>query len=160
MATVTFELQLITGAGVETVPEQALREEHRELLAHQDVIEGAIVLEHEGQPRLAFADELPAAVQNLCFDAVAAMAEGGRDCFLYRRTSFEGNLVLIPRGASVRLIGDDTPTFTAPMRDLLPELHACGVRVLDLLDRLDGGAEYLRPFERRATAALARLSAS
>jgi hypothetical protein len=156
MATVTFEFHLITDAGLEAVAEHDL-DDHREAFARADPPEGALILEHDGEPRLELADDLSAAVKNACFDAVAALAEGSRDCVLYSRFNAEGNVVFIPRGSTVRIIGDETPTFTAPAEDLLPALYDCGLRVVALLERHpDGGAEYLRPAAERARRALER----
>jgi hypothetical protein len=151
MATVTFEFHLITDAGLETVAEHDL-DRHREAFARADPPEGALILEHDAEPRLELADDLWAAVKNVCFDAVAALAERSRDCVLYRRTNAEGNVVFIPRGSTVRIIGDETPTFTAPASELLPALYDCGMRVIGLLDEADA----LRPAAERARQALER----
>jgi hypothetical protein len=160
--TVSFELQLFTGQDYECVTESALRDDfdsYRERLAEQDALEGAIVIEVPGQPRCAVEDELWAAAQNLCFSMVARVLEESADCLLYRRTSSEGYVVMIPAATTIRLIGDEIPAISAPRSELLPALHECGVRLIDLLERVGGPnaalAEHLRPFQARARAALA-----
>lgn len=64
--------------------------------------------------------------------------------------SSDEHLVMLPKARLIRLIGDHTPTVTAPAAELLPALYECGTRFLRLLDQLGGPAQvlarYLRPF--------------
>jgi hypothetical protein len=169
MASVTFALQLLTGDDVEEVPERALEDSldgHRELIERQDPIEAAVVIEATGQPRLEIVDALPAIAQNLCFSAVARLADQAGDCVAYRHWSDDDTLVLVPLGGprgAVRLIGEDTPTVTVRTEELLPALYDCGMRMLGLLERLGGDgpatAEFLRAAAERAREALARWQA-
>jgi hypothetical protein len=159
---VNFEVQLFTGQDYVCVAESALRDDfdsYRERLVEQEALEGAIVIEVPGQPRCAVEDELWAAAQNLCFSMVARALEASPECLLYRRTSSEGYVVMIPAATTIRLIGDEIPAISAPGSELLAALHECGVRVIDLLERIGGPnaalSEHLRPFEAHARAALA-----
>lgn len=155
--TVSYRLDLLTADGIREVPEQSLTgawEELRALVERQDPLEGTIVVEVDGQAVLEVGDELWAAAQNLCFAGVSAVLSGERDCLLYRLTSSEGHLVLLPMGHLVRLFGDRFPTVTAPQAELLPDLFDCGLRLLDLYRRVGDDAahqaSYLEPFAEEA----------
>jgi hypothetical protein len=154
--TVAFRLDLVTATDLLRVSEEALAsgwDGYRALVERQDPLEGTIVVEVAGQPVLEVHDELWAAAQNLCF-AGAGAAAADEHCYLYRFTSSDSTVVVLPLASLVRLFGDTTPTLTAPKADLLPALFECGLRCIELYRRLGGDAvyqaDYLTPFAEEA----------
>jgi hypothetical protein len=158
---VTFGLHLLTGDDVADVPEERLSlEEHGEPIQRQRVLDGFLAIDVEGQPRFEVSDELWAAVQNLCFRAVEELSAGDRECWVYTATSADAHVVVLPEATQLRLLSEYARPVTAPREPLLKELFACGLRVLEFLERLGdphrGFVEPLRPYAERARAALNR----
>jgi hypothetical protein len=163
MTKVTFTLHLLMGGDIAEVPEDVLGDHwdtYLPVLEQQDSLEGAIVVQAGDQSRLEVVDELWAAVQNLCFLSIVALLDEKRECYLYRFTSSDGHLVMIPLAHLVRLLGENKPVVTESMQALLPQLVDCGLRVLHLFNRLGGRAaefaDHLQPYAERATDALVR----
>jgi hypothetical protein len=157
---VTFQLQLVVAGDLLEIGEQELSgDEHREAIESQDVLEGAIVIEVDGR-RFEAADELWAAVQNLCFRAVEELSSGHDGCWVYTATSSDSHVVILPIAKLLRLLSEEARAVTAPRDELLEALLDCGERFLDLLERLGESQEpfvrQLRPYAERARAALGR----
>lgn len=154
---VTFQLYLRAGNAHVEVPEDAL-DEHLEALERQEVLEGALVIEAPGQPRLEVADELWAVVANLCFRCVEDLSTSDRECWVYTVTNADAHVVVLSMASQLRLLSEYGPVVTAPREPLLQALLACGERFMDLLERLGKPqrefTEELRPFAERARAAL------
>jgi hypothetical protein len=154
---VTFELYLRAGQELLEVPEDAL-DRHREAIARQEVLEGALVIEAPGQPRLEVADELWAVVANLCFRCVDELSTGDRECWVYTVTNADAHVVVLSMASLLRLLSEHGPVVTVQREPLLQALFACGERFMGLLERLGESqrefAEELRPYAARARAAL------
>lgn len=161
MTRVSFEIDLLSGGGLVEIDEETLArkfDDYGDLLRRQKTLEGALLIEAQGQPPLRVQDELWAAAQNLCFVAVKRLLEDRRGCNMYRYTSSDGHVITIPMGYHVRIIGEHVGPATIEMRTLLPALFECGVRFTNLLERLGGDhgetAKHLQPFADAAREAL------
>ena len=128
-------------------------------LGELDSIEGALVI---GDASIV--DDLVSATQRLCFEAVAVLAApGAAYAYPYFTSNARAELVSSADGASISLSGDDVPALTFSRAELLPALHACGMRFLAFLEELGrrgrpaSAAElaHLSPFAERSKAALA-----
>jgi hypothetical protein len=123
-----------------------------------DSIEGALVI---GDASIL--DDLASATRRLCFEAVAVLAAPGTAYAYPYFTSNTHAELSSADGASISLSGDDIPALTFSRAELLPALHACGMRFLVFLEELGrrgrpaSAAElaHLSPFAERSKAALA-----
>lgn len=164
MTHVHFALHRFT-TDVEELDEESLARligdtEFVEWVSGLDSIEGALVV---GEASIV--DDLASATQRLCFEAVAVLAvPGSVYAYPYFTSNARAELASSADGASISLSGDDVPALTFARADLLPALHACGMRFLAFLEELGrqgraaSAAElaHLSPFAERARAALAQ----
>lgn len=161
MTTVTFELHLYTADDIEEVSEAALQADpgaYQDLLSGQDSLDGAIRIDVPGQPTLTIADDLSAAVQQLCFGAIPALLDERREQYVYRLISVDEHVVMMPMADQIRIFGEELPAITERAKVLLPRLYDCGLRCLHLMDQLGSAAvvEHLRPFAEAAADTLTR----
>jgi hypothetical protein len=160
MTTVRFEIHRVIGSDVEELDEDAIARIAGELV-ELDELEGAIVIEGDGQPRAAIVDDLSSAVQRLCFESVVALLVPGTT-YGYRYFTATNQAELVSTPTAIALRGDDIPAAEHPRDALLSAFHACGLRYLALLDDLAGRGRdastgelaHLRPFAERARDAL------
>jgi hypothetical protein len=120
--------------------------------------DGLLLVEVPGRPVAEFADELWAAIQNVCFAAVPVLLDEGSP-YVYRYSASDTRATLSPVGGQILVAGDDVPELSAPAGDLLVALYACGGRYLDLLDRLGRNAalrDHLGRYADRARGSLQR----
>ncbi|MEU0883369.1 hypothetical protein ABZ345_32585 [Lentzea sp. NPDC005914] len=132
MTSVTFRVDLVVSGEPVTLSETELSEEHAAELARECV--GAIVID-TGDNTLEVADDLTAAVFNLCLRGPAALLDDPHGHFLYRASLATRHVVMIPLGDAVRVFGEQTPVANADRAVLLPALFRCGQRLIELLDR-------------------------
>ena len=162
MVQARFEVGIVVGDDLMELDEAELasRPDHgRAALGELEALEGALIIEVPGQPVIRVDDDLSAAVQHLCLACAPALLSEQPKSYVYRYTTTDGHVVMIPLGNLVRLVGEHIPTATAATHTLLPALFACGLRYLQLLDRIGGeharwSAERLRPLADDARASL------
>ena len=161
MVNIAITLHLFAGNGIEEVPEEGRAADpstYQELLERQDVVEGSVEIQSEGQPTVELVDELWAAAFNLGFRCVTAMLRGTEETYLYRFTSSDGHIVAIRHGSWVRLVGEDIPAASYPSSSLLPALYEFGMRVVRVLEHAGekavGQVAYLTPVADEARDAL------
>lgn len=163
MPDVHFEIHRLIGSEVEELDEGAIAArlavdpQFLAALCDLEALEGAIVIEGA-----AILDELPSAVQRLCFESVIALVTPGAQ-YDYRYFTANQRAELEAGPASITLRGDDVPPREVPREALLPALLACGERFLQFVARLGEGGRagsadelaHLQGFATRARAALA-----
>ncbi|HYJ37954.1 MAG TPA: hypothetical protein VEV87_05035 [Chitinophagaceae bacterium] len=163
MITVTFEIYLNKNNETLNLTEAMLfseLEKYKESVLQREVVDGAIVITATEQEKLIVSDELWAAVQNLCFESIPVILDEKRETFLYRYTSYDGHLIMIPLGNMIRFTGENIPMITVPSKELFPALYECGKRFISFLSKLEGVesemVKYLGPFKESAKNSLIR----
>jgi len=128
-------------------------DDYRTSLKANTRLDGAIVITAPGGPTVEYEDEVPPAVQDLCFGSIPDLAAGKTvDITTF---SYPGKLRLVPQGDGVLISGDVVPTTRLPLRPLLKSLYDCGQRFIIFARQLKGN-EYehvLTPLEARGRAA-------
>lgn len=153
--TVEIRVDLVRARGVEELDEAAVAAR----IAAGDTTSLLEARALDGMLRIGDAeifDELVPAVHLLCFDAAIALIADGA-IFDYSYFSSNEHARLAADGDTVVVSGSDVPETRFPRRELIPALHACGVRWLATLDRIGRAPEanHLRPFAAAAQSALA-----
>ncbi|MBP9087923.1 MAG: hypothetical protein KBG15_17510 [Kofleriaceae bacterium] len=161
MVSVTFQVNLVENNDLVEITEEEIsadREGHRPRLNAPDVLNGALWIRAAGQPPIEVVDELWQLTQVLCFACVCTLTADPPAAFLYRYMSAGAELTLTPDGPRLHIAGSDIPSATVEAAELLPALHQCGQRFLDLLLDLGPPAAevhaYLAPFGERSAAGL------
>lgn len=153
--TITFDYQRFYAesefSGSDSMP--------RNSLSKAPTVEGAIVLTSENQPTIQIVDELLPWIQNLCFRAVATLANGEPCRVPYYSRS--GYLELKPVDNVVEVSGNKTESAVYPKRELLQELFACGKRFDSMMREIKGSdktvirnLDYMKRFSAINQAAL------
>lgn len=92
---------------------------------------GQVVLEHQGQPELAWYDDLSFLVPRLCVAAPAALEREGTA--QARLIDWPNTIYLAAEGDAVHLTGDNGEDASYPRTELLAALRACATRFADFL---------------------------
>lgn len=96
-------------------------------------LEGALDIDTDvGAVRIA--DVLVPWIQNLCFGAVPALAQGSPVQIVYAASG--GSIELTPRDGRIHLAGTRIPACSVPARPFLAALVACGDRFLDFANEV------------------------
>src|SRR5215831_3721634 len=155
MIDVHFAIDYFDGTLNQRWDEAALESHLDELVTLDDPIEGAVVI---GQAEIL--DALFSAVLRLCFQSSdALLVPRGAYHYGYEAENVSALLETSDDGATITVSGFGLPTQALPARELLPALYACGVRHIELLERLEarGRPSYDLPQLREAAAAARNL---
>jgi hypothetical protein len=153
MIDVHFAIDYFDGTLSQLWDEAAIEAHLDELVTLDDPIEGAVVI---GQAEIL--DALFSAVLRLCFQCTdALLVPSGAYHYRYEAENLSANLQTSDDGTTIAVSGFGLPSQALPARELLPALYACGVRHIELLERLEalGRPSYDLP-QLRAAAAAAR----
>lgn len=157
MIDVHFAIDYFDGTLSQLWDEAAIEAHLDELITLDDPIEGAVVI---GQAEIL--DALFSAVLRLCFQCSdALLVPSGAYHYRYEAENVSANLQTSDDGTTIAVSGFGLPTQALPARELLPALYACGVRFIELLERLEarGRPSYdLRQLREAAAAARDRLA--
>lgn len=151
MIDVHFAIDFFDGTLNQRWDEAAFESHLDELVTLDDPIEGAVAI---GQA--AVIDALTSAVLRLCFQCIdALLVPRGAYHYSYEAENVSALLETSDDGATIAVSGSGLPSQTLPSRELLPALYACGVRYIELLERLEalGRPSYDLPQLREAAAA-------
>jgi hypothetical protein len=157
MINVQFAIDFFDGTLSQRWDEAAIEVHLDELVTLDDPIEGAVAI---GEAEIV--DALFSAVLRLCFQcAEALIAPGGAYHYRYEAENLSAHLQTSDDGTTIAVSGFGLPSQELPARELLPALYACGVRHIELLERLEarGRASYDLPqLHAAATTARDRLA--
>lgn len=132
MIDVHFAIDFFDGTLSQRWDEAASEAHFDELVTLDDPIEGAVAI---GEAEIV--DALFSAVLRLCFQsAEALLVPGGAYHYRYEAENLSAQLQTSDDGATIAVSGFGLPSQTLPARELLPALYACGVRHIELLERL------------------------
>jgi len=151
MIDVHFAIDFFDGTLNQRWDEAALESHLDELVTLDDPIEGAVAI---GQAVVI--DALTSAVLRLCFQCIdALLVPLGAYHYSYEAENVSALLETSDDGATIAVSGSGLPSQTLPSRELLPALYACGVRYIELLERLEarGRPSYDLPQLHEAAAA-------
>jgi hypothetical protein len=130
---VTFCIDL----GDDCAREQELDRRRDVLLAEEYPHTGEVIIVAPDGVEIAVRDELWAAVQGVCLQAVPSLVAGRR--FDYRYLNASGGFALIPVGGVIRIEGDIEPSpVTLPAEGLPAALVSAGERFTSLMRGLGG----------------------
>jgi hypothetical protein len=151
MIDVHFAIDYFDGTLSQLWDEAAIEAHLDELVTLDDLVEGAVVI---GEAEIL--DALFSAVLRLCFQCIdALLVRRGAYHYSYEAENVSALLETSDDGTTIAVSGFGLPTQTLPARELLPALYACGVRYIELLERLEarGRPSYDLPQLREAAAA-------
>jgi hypothetical protein len=151
MIDVHFAIDFFDGTLSQLWDEVAIEAHLDEIVTLDDPIEGAVVI---GQAEIV--DALTSAVLRLCFQCSdALLVPSGAYHYRYEAENVSANLQTSDDGTTITVSGFGLPTQALPARELLPALYACGVRYIELLERLEarGRPSYTRSLHEAAAAA-------
>jgi hypothetical protein len=151
MIDVHFAIDFFDGTLSQLWDEAAIEAHLDEIVTLDDPIEGAVVI---GQAEIV--DALTSAVLRLCFQCIdALLVPRGAYHYSYEAENVSALLETSDDGATIAVSGSGLPSQTLPSRELLPALYACGVRYIQLLERLEtrGRPSYTLSLREAATAA-------
>jgi hypothetical protein len=101
-----------------------------DLVRGRDPLFGRLIVEADGQPRLVLHDDLEYLVVNV-FQAIPQLIQGQSVTVWHSDSPAEFRMDRVD--SRVRITGTVLPTFEAPAAELLPALHAAGVRFIDFV---------------------------
>jgi hypothetical protein len=148
---VHFAIDFFDGTLSQLWDEAAIEMHIDELVTLDDPIERAVVI---GDAKII--DVLSSAVLRLCFQSIdALLVPSGAYHYRYEAENLSAQLQTSDDGTTIRVSGFGLPSQAVPARELLPALYACGVRYIELLDRLEarGRPSYTRSLHGAAAAA-------
>lgn len=151
MIDVHFAIDFFDGTLSQLWDEVAIEAHLDEIVTLDDPIEGAVVI---GQAEIV--DALTSAVLRLCFQCSdALLVPSGAYHYKYEAENVSANLQTSDDGTTITVSGFGLPTQALPARELLPALYACGVRYIELLERLEarGRPSYTLSLHEAAAAA-------
>jgi hypothetical protein len=151
MIDVHFAIDFFDGTLSQRWDEAAIEAHLDELVTLDDPIEGAVAI---GQAEII--DVLSSAVLRLCFQCTdALLVPSGAYHYRYEAENLSANLQTSDDGTTIAVSGFGLPSQALPARELLPALYACGVRYIELLERLEarGRPSYDLPQLHQAAAA-------
>src|SRR5215813_2769325 len=151
MIDVHFAIDFFDGTISQLWDETAIEAHLDEIVTLDDPIEGAVVI---GEAEIL--DVLPSAVLRLCFQCSnALLVPSGAYHYRYEAENVSANLQTSDDGTTITLSGFGLPSQALPARELLPALYACGVRYIELLERLEarGRPSYTLSLHEAAAAA-------
>ena len=151
MIDVHFAIDFFDGTLSQLWDEVAIEAHLDEIVTLDDPIEGAVVI---GQAEIV--DALTSAVLRLCFQCSdALLAPSGAYHYRYEAENVSANLQTSDDGTTITVSGFGLPSQALPARELLPALYACGMRYIQLLERLEarGRPSYTRSLHEAAAAA-------
>ena len=151
MVDVHFAIDYFDGTLSQRWDEAAIEAHLDEIVRLDDPIEGAVVI---GEAENV--DVFPSAVLRLCFQCIdALLVPSGAYHYGYEMENVSALLETSDDGATITVSGFGLPNQVLPARELLPALYACGVRHIELLERLEalGRPSYDLPQLREAAAA-------
>ena len=151
MIDVHFAIDFFDGTLSQLWDEVAIEAHLDEIVTLDDPIEGAVVI---GQAEIV--DALTSAVLRLCFQCSdALLAPSGAYHYRYEAENVSANLQTSDDGTTITVSGFGLPSQALPARELLPALYACGMRYIQLLERLEarGRPSYTRSLHEAAVAA-------
>ena len=151
MIDVHFAIDFFDGTFSQLWDEAAIEAHLDELVTLDDPIEGAVAI---GEAEII--DALPSAVLRLCFQCIdALLVPRGAYHYSYEAENVSALLETSDDGATIAVSGSGLPSQTLPARELLPALYACGVRYIELLERLEalGRPSYTQSLHEAAAAA-------
>jgi hypothetical protein len=113
--------------------EAAIEAHLEEVGALDDPIEGAVAI---GEAEII--DTLFSAVLRLCFQCLNSLiVPDGVYRYRYEAANAFAQLQTSGDGTTITIAGSGLSSQTLPTRELLPALYACGVRYIELLERLE-----------------------
>lgn len=148
MIDVHFAIDYFDGTLAQLWDEAAIEAHLDQLVALDDPIEGAVVI---GEAKIL--DALYSAVLRLCFQASEALlVASGAYHYRYEAENLSAQLQTSEDGETIEVAGLGLPSQRLPARALVAALHACGVRFIALLERLEalGRPSYDLPALREA----------
>jgi hypothetical protein len=152
MIDVHFAIDFFDGTLSQLWDEAAIEAHLDEIVTLDDPIEGAVVI---GQAEIV--DALTSAVLRLCFQCSdALLVPSGAYHYRYEAENVSANLQTSDDGTTITVSGFGLPTQALPARELLPALYACGVRYIELLERLEARGRPSYTLSLREAAAAAR----
>ncbi len=101
---------------------------------------GAVTIETSGQKKIEIWDELYPIIYVVCFNSINHLIMNrNEECLLYKYSSSDARLVLLPLESHVRIFGeaDDVPSGLFEKNELVRAFYNCGQRYLSLLRRLE-----------------------
>ena len=133
MIDVHFAIDFFDGALNQRWDEAALESHLDELVTLDDPIEGVVAI---GPAEII--DALFSAVLRLCFQCIdALLVPRGAYHYSYEAENVSAQLQTSDDGTTITVSGFGLPSQALPARELLPALYACGVRQIELLERLE-----------------------
>ena len=133
MIDVHFAIDFFDGTLSQLWDEAAIEAHLENIVTLDDPIEGAVVI---GEAEII--DSLPSAVLRLCFQcADALLVPSGAYHYRYEAENLSAQLQTSDDGTAITVSGFGLPSQTLPTCELLPALYACGVRYIELLERLE-----------------------
>jgi hypothetical protein len=152
MIDVHFAIDYFDGTLSQLWDEAAIEAHLDEIVTLDDPIEGAVVI---GQAEIL--DALFSAVLRLCFQCSdALLVPSGAYHYRYEAENVSANLQTSDDGTTITVSGFGLPTQALPARELLSALYACGVRYIELLERLEARGRPSYTLSLREAAAAAR----
>lgn len=152
MIDVHFAIDFFDGTLSQLWDEAAIEAHLDEIVMLDDPIEGAVVI---GQAEIV--DALTSAVLRLCFQCCdALLVPSGAYHYRYEAENVSANLQTSDDGTTITVSGFGLPTQALPAGELLPALYACGVRYIQLLERLEARGRPSYTLSLREAAAAAR----
>jgi hypothetical protein len=152
MIDVHFAIDFFDGTLSQLWDEVAIEAHLDEIVTLDDPIEGAVVI---GQAEIV--DALTSAVLRLCFQCSdALLVPSGAYHYGYEAENVSANLQTSDDGTTITVSGFGLPTQALPARELLPALYACGMRYIQLLERLEARGRPSYTLSLREAAAAAR----
>ncbi len=151
MIDVHFAIDFFDGTLNQRWDEAAIEAHLDKLVTLDDPIEGVVAI---GQAEII--DVLFSAVLRLCFQcSEALLVPSGAYHYRYEAENLSAQLQTSDDGTTIAVAGFGLPNQALPARELLPALYACGVRYVELLERLEarGRPSYDLPQLREAAAA-------
>lgn len=151
MIDVHFAIDFFDGTLSQLWDEAAIEAHLDEIVTLDDPIEGAVVI---GDAEII--DVLPSAVLRLCFQCFdALLVPSGAYYYRYEAENLSAQLQTSDDGTTITVSGFGLPSQALPARELLPALYACGVRYIELLERLEarGRPSYTLSLHEAAAAA-------
>jgi hypothetical protein len=151
MIDVHFAIDYFDGTLSQLWDEAAIEAHLDEIVTLDDPIEGAVVI---GQAEIV--DALTSAVLRLCFQSSdSLLVPSGAYHYRYEAENVSANLQTSDDGTTITVSGFGLPSQALPARELLPALYACGVRYIQLLERLEarGRPSYTLSLHEAAAAA-------
>jgi hypothetical protein len=101
---------------------------------------GAVTIKAPGQKKIKIWDELYPIIYVVCFSSINHLIMNrNEECLLYKYSSSDARLVLLPSESHVRIFGeaDDVPSGLFEKDELVGAFYHCGQRYLNLLRRLE-----------------------